>query len=119
VKDMPIETYRDPIFIKWYNASEERTNEQYKVVRGKVILNEIPDEFHGVQINGFVRLKTGQVPTSANEFVVSNWSIGELTFHESKEGDFITVTKYYARGCVFYPASRIYSKISNDDVAET
>jgi hypothetical protein len=120
---MSIETFRDPLFIKWYTQDDQkvsvlRTNEQYKVVNGKATLTEIPDEFYGVEIDGMIRIKSNQIPSTPNEFSV-NFTLGEITLHTSLEGQFITVASYYARGVIYYPASRIYSRIVNNDVEGT
>ena len=115
---MSIDTYRDPLFIKWYTdlsgqkVSVQRTNEQYKVVRNKVVLTEIPDEFYKVQIPGLTERKVGTV-LSSTEFSV-NYTLGEISFHSSKEAQTITITSYYSRGVIYYPASRVWTKLSDD-----
>lgn len=120
-----ITDYNDQIFIKWHTSNGQkvslaRSNEQYRVVKGKIMLKEIPDEFYGITITGMVQLNSG-LPNSATEFVVSDWGIGELTFHPSLEGQTITVASYYGRGCVYYPSSKVWVELneSETDVSVT
>jgi hypothetical protein len=110
---MAIETFRDPIFIKWYTDSSgqkitvQRINEQYKIVKNKIMLAEIPSEFEKIQITGFTELPYGRIPASATEFVC----------YSTLEGTTITIASYYSRGILMYPASRIFS--SYDSASNT
>jgi hypothetical protein len=111
---MAIDTFRDPLYIKWYTDSQgnkisvERLNEQYQIVKNKITLAEIPDEFDKVQIDNFYEVKSGKT-LDINEFSV-NYTLGEITFHESHEAETITIKKYKSRGIIYYPASRVYSE---------
>jgi hypothetical protein len=119
-----VESYKDPIFIQWYTdgyankVSIERTNIQIKVVNNQAVLPEIPDEIYGVDITNMIQVPMDRGIQAQSEFYI-NWATGHIVFHSSKEGSTITINSYWARGCIFYPASRIYLKTSEGIVTQT
>ena len=117
-----IESYKDPIFIEWYTdngqkISVQRTNIQIKVVNNQAVLPEIPDETYGIDITDMIQVPQGEVLSSQSYFSV-NWSTGHITFHSNQEGNTILINEYWARGCIYYPASRIYLKTSEAAVEQ-
>ena len=118
-----VESYKDPIFIQWYTdgygnkVSVERTNIQIKVVNNQAVLPEIPDEIYGVDITNMIQVPMDRGIQAQSEFYV-NWATGHIVFHSSKEGNTITINSYWARGCIFYPASRVYLKTSEAAVTQ-
>ena len=116
--NFPQDALKDPLFIKWYRdedgekVSVSRLNEQQIVMGGHIYLNEIPDEFYRVQIDGYVEKQQGEVLVNNNDFIV-NYTSGQLTFKSTEEAKTILVKSYMARGVVYYPASRIYTHLSS------
>lgn len=116
--------YNDPLFIQWNTdeagnkISVEILNEEHKIVDNKVTLTQIPDNFYRVQINGFTEINIKEEIDSATKFKV-NYLNGIITFDSSLDGQTITITKYYGRGIIYYPASRIYSETNGNNVVET
>ena len=105
--------YNDPLMIIWRKGTIDDPYvdkiDTQKIVNGKIILSEIPDEFSHVKINGYVEAYD-TVP-APNQFVV-NYQNGVVTFNPSEEGKTITAT-YKGRGIIMYPAERIY--VHSDD----
>lgn len=93
-------------------------NEIHQVVQNKILLNQIPDEFYHVQINGYVEIKKNQTITSANQYSV-NYTNGEIYFHNSKDGSMITIAQYYGRGQVYISDERIVTKYDGTTIVET
>jgi hypothetical protein len=117
-----IESYKDPIFIEWYTnngqkISVQRTNIQIKVVNNQAVLPEIPDETYGIDITDMIQVPQGEVLSSQSYFSV-NWATGHIIFHANQEGNTILINEYWARGCIYYPASRIYLKTSEAAVEQ-
>ena len=119
--------YNDPIIIDWnrdenFNKiSIEQVNEEHTIFERKITLNQIPDPFYGVQINGMNELKginKKQIIETIDQFKV-DYSVGLVTFHPDLEANDITVNQYYGRGVIYYPASRIYTKTQDGNVIET
>ena len=115
--------YNDPIIYNWhYNEqtgekySVKLNNEMQTVINGRIFLNQIPDKFHAVEINGMTEK---DLVVNVTDYKV-DYTNGMVTFHTSKEGQQVTVTEYYGRGVVIYPASRIWTDIgSMGEVRET
>ena len=115
--------YNDPIIYNWhYNEqtgekySVKLNNEQHVITGGKIFLNQIPDKFHGVKINGLVERDLIQ---TAEHFKV-DYTNGMITFQKAKEGQTVTISEYYGRGVISYPASRIWTKQGNmGEIIET
>lgn len=111
---MPIEDFLDAVKIQWYTdslgqkQSVQIDNEIGQVINGKLTLSHIPDYFYKVQITGYNETTEGSL--SVTDFRV-NYMNGDVIFHPSVEGQNITVNRYFARGVVLYPASRIYTKM--------
>ena len=88
--NFPQDALKDPLFIKWYRdedgekVSVSRLNEQQIVMGGHIYLNEIPDEFYRVQIDGYVEKQQGEVLVNNNDFIV-NYTSGQLTFKSTEE----------------------------------
>lgn len=116
--------YNDPLHIQW-NVNEfgkkqsvEILNEPVTVVENKVFLSQIPDVFHRVQIQDYIEININDQIVNENEFKV-DYSNGQLFFHESKEGLSINIDRYYGRGVIMYPVSRIWTKLQNGNVVQT
>lgn len=119
----PYNPYNDPVFIDLHQdpisgmpISVEITNEYQKINRGYVIMNEIPDEYHKVEITGMYEV---DVITRVEEYKV-NYLYGLIMFHPDKvDGSAIMINKYYGRGIFLLPASRIYTQMSADGTSVT
>lgn len=122
----PYSAYNDPIFIDIHKdpntgmpVSVEIKNEYQKVFRGYVILNEIPDQYHKIDIEGM--FEVDDFISNDKQFKV-DYQYGILTFHPNiVDGASIVIRKYYGRGMFLIPDSRIYTKLSDDgsSVVET
>lgn len=107
----------DPVKIIW-NVDENNNKvsqlmqpENHVVVNGKITLLQIPDKFNRVTIAGKTEIHDFSSPIDdATKFRV-DYSTGIIFLHSSLEGQTITVDRYYGRGMILYPASRIYSKV--------
>jgi hypothetical protein len=122
---LAIQDFNDPLVIQWNTddagnkISVQITNEEHKVVKNKILLNQIPDLFYKVQISGLFEIKSNQQITATNQFKV-DYTTGLVTFHSSKEAQTITVTQYYGRGIIYYSSERIYTQLDNaGNVKET
>lgn len=106
--------YNDPLMITWRAGTEEDPYidvvDNLAIILNKTVLSEIPDEFHRVQINGYVELIQNtynpQLVPNDNQFIV-NYTNGVVTFNPSQNGKLIVPT-YKGRGQIQYPAERIY-----------
>jgi hypothetical protein len=122
---LAIQDFNDSLVIQWNTddagnkISVQITNEEHKVVKNKILLNQIPDLFYKVQISGLFEIKSNQQITATNQFKV-DYTTGLVTFHSSKEAQTITVTQYYGRGIIYYSSERIYTQLDNaGNVKET
>ncbi|TPG88613.1 hypothetical protein EEL32_08305 [Brevibacillus laterosporus] len=116
--------YNDSILIEWRDGNEldpyiDKT-EILKIVNNRVVLTEIPAEFHRVSIPTYAEIdqrkpNSKQIPLE-DEFIVTYYN-GIVTFHPSQEGKTVACT-YKGRGMIQYPASRIYAHNPNSDVVE-
>lgn len=89
--------------------SKEMQPEQHTVINNKITLIQIPDEFYRVVINGLTELTDYETNLAVNNFRV-DYNVGIVTLHPSKEAQVITVNKYYGRGIILTPATRIYTE---------
>jgi hypothetical protein len=111
---LPIGDFLDAIKIQWYTDSMGQKqsiqidNEVGQIINGKLTLSHIPDYFYKVEIAGLSETTEGNL--TSNQFRV-NYHNGDVIFHPSREGQNINITRYFARGVVLYPASRIYTKM--------
>lgn len=94
--------------------------EQVKIINNKTQLDEIPDEFHHVVINGLVEISKEQFQDkktiAENEFFV-NYQNGVIHFNPIHEGKTFTV-EYWGRGVIQYPAERVYVHSPNPWVVD-
>jgi hypothetical protein len=113
--------YNESVRIEWRKGTAEDPYidmlEHHKIINNKIVLSEIPVEFHRVVINGFSEIDqrkpaAKKIP-DVQEYIV-NYSNGIVTFHPSQEGKTV-VTKYKGRGFIQYPASRIWAHYPNPD----
>lgn len=122
---MAISDFRDFLYPVWYKDSTgnkisvQRTNETYEIIKNKVLLKEIPDEFYKVNITNYYEIKQGNIP-SDNEYYVDYYT-GEIVFNESQNAKTITVSSYYARGIIYIFAERIITDFDsqNNNIKET
>ena len=117
--------YKSPIIILWNTdssgnpVSEEILNESKQVVQNTIVLTQIPDKFYRVLVTGFVEIEQHEEITSETQFKV-NYQNGIITFHPSQEGQTINIDKYFGRGVIFTPASRIYTGVdSSGNITQT
>lgn len=95
-------------------------SESLKVVNSRVILKEVPDLFTKVTVkdsNGNFLYETTSLTPNANEYRV-DYSLGIVYFNSSNEGKEFTFD-YRGVGLVAFPASRIWTRESNGEIAET
>lgn len=108
---MAIQSYTSPIDIKWNTDGQGNKisipiyNEQHQVGQQCITLNQIPDYFYKVQIDGLYEIEDG-IPDNT-QFKV-NYEMGIVTFHESHESEVITINQYGGRGIWRTSAKRIY-----------
>lgn len=115
--------YNDPLYIDWHRNSQGQEysvliqNESHKITKNIIFLTQLPDIQHRVLIDGMY--ETDGVITSP-QFYKVNYENGMVTFHSSLDQGTINVSKYYGRGIIMYPASRIWTKLSvNGEVTQT
>ncbi|RNB52686.1 hypothetical protein EDM57_21095 [Brevibacillus gelatini] len=114
--------YNDSIRIIWRSNTQDDPyvdkTESLKIINNRIVLSEIPTEFHRVLINGYTEIdqrkpNSKKIP-DVNDFIV-NYSNGVIDFHPSQEGKTV-VAVYKGRGMIQYPASRIWAHYPNPDV---
>jgi len=132
--------FNDPIKITWNvdengnKISVQMQPESHTVVNGKITLIQIPDKFQKVQVDenivfndpstkvneyNFYEINDFKTPLGVDKFRV-DYQSGIITFYPSHEGKSITVTRYYGRGVILTPSSRIYSRLDEaGNVVET
>lgn len=104
--------YQELLDILWHTdvngnkISIQRTNQQFKIVDNKIILNEVPDSFYKVTISGKYEIDFKQRINSAEYFKV-NYLTGEVFFHENLDGNTVIVDEYYGRGVIRLFGKRI------------
>lgn len=122
---MAISDFRDFIYPVWYKNSTgnkislERKNESYQIVKNKIILKEIPDEYYKVYVTNYYEIPLGKIP-SATEYNV-DYHTGEVTFNESENAKTVIVSSYFARGMIYIFADRVISEMdeNNNIITET
>lgn len=84
--------------------------ENLRIIDNIAILNEIPDKFRRVNIQGMFEKRTdcydGNNNIAENEYII-DYKLGYVFFNE-KMNDKTVKTEYLGTGVVLYPASRIY-----------
>lgn len=114
--------YTDPTITKWEvdnlgnKVSVEVQNESKQIVGAKIVLEGMPDEYYRVQIEGFIEIDIKDKITNLNQFKVDYRKTGIVYFHPEIEAQTVVVERYYSKGLVYFPASRIWTKV--DDQGE-
>lgn len=86
-------------------------------VHSCVVLNQLPDEFHGIYIDGYTEVYDIE-KVSINNYKV-DYANGVIYFHPNNIGKILNVN-YYGIGHTLLSASRIYTKYDkNGNVLET
>lgn len=86
-------------------------------VHSCIVLNQLPDEFHGIEIEGFTQVYDIDKISTKNFKV--DYANGVLYFHPNNIGKMLTIN-YYGIGCTLLSASRIYTKYDkHGNVLET
>lgn len=95
-------------------------SENLKIVHNTAILNEIPDNFRRVNIEGMIEKRIDfyneNNSIAENEYIV-DYKLGYVFFNK-KMNDKTVETEYLGTGVVLYPASRIYDT-GREDVIVT
>ncbi|MCE5220056.1 MAG: hypothetical protein LLF98_02010 [Clostridium sp.] len=89
--------------------------EPHKIVNQKVVLEEYPDDFNKVVIDNFTEVLT--TTPLASQFYC-DYANSMLFFNSADDGKTITA-KYYGKGVVLLPISRIWVQETNGDVTQT
>lgn len=114
-----INYYNNPTVIDWHVDENGKPisllvqNETKQVVDGKIVLEGIPDEQYRIQITGMVEVNIKDKIDLPEKFKCS-YTHGILYFDQSLNGTNITITRYYSRGVIFYPSSRVWVNLSVD-----
>lgn len=121
-----INAYGDPTITVWEvddngeKISIPIQNEKKQVNGNRIILEGLPDEQYRVFIDGFVEVGIRDEITEPNQFKVDYRRNGIVFVHESLNGQWLTVGRYYSRGVYYLPASRIWTKLGDaGEVLET
>jgi len=86
-------------------------------VHSCIVLNQLPDEFHGIYIDGYTEVYDIE-KVSINNYKV-DYANGVIYFHPNNIGKILNVN-YYGIGHTLLSASRIYTKYDkNGNVLET
>jgi hypothetical protein len=118
--------FSDPLIITWHvdgsgnKISLPITNINHTVINGRFLLDYIPDEFYKVTINtpsDMVEIDIGRLLTSNAQYKV-DYTNGLVYVHSDLEGDTINAS-YYSRGIISYPASRVYTESTGENITET
>lgn len=80
------------------------------IKNGQIFLEEVPDFFNKVTINGYTEITSG-TPTSS-QFLV-DYQFGFVTFNQSKNNTVVTAT-YLGTGVVLTSANRVYTQTDAD-----
>ena len=84
--------------------------EEITVINNRAVLNEVPDSFRHVRIDGLVEIDEvvfkEQKEILPGQFLV-NYQNGVIHFNREQEGMTFTV-EYYGRGIIQYPAERVF-----------
>lgn len=111
--------YNDPLHIIWRKGTidDPYINKEtvQKIINNIIVLDEIPDKFNHVFIDGYTEIFEGE--PNSTQFKV-NYQNGIVTFNPSEEAKSIIAT-YKGRGQILYPASKIYIHSENPDAVKT
>jgi hypothetical protein len=118
---MSITQYNDPILPVWYTDGEgnkisiEITNDYYKVVKDKIMLEGIPSEYvkiNNITVNGSTIYEARKgTRINTNNFTV-DYNLGIITVDSSYDGKTALVSSWSNRGAIFFPASRVYDVVN-------
>ena len=115
-----INAYGDATITNWelddngQKISIPMVNERKQVIGNKIVLEGLPDEQYRLFIDGFVEIDIKEKIIESNQFKVAYRNgTGVVFFHESLDGQWITVGKYFSKGQYYLPASRIWTKIND------
>lgn len=121
-----INKYNNPTITHWElddngnKISIQVLNEKITVVDGKATLMGLPDEQYRVYIDNLNEVDITEPIKTKRQFKVDYKHSGVVYFHEDVEGQTFTVNRYYSKGVVYYPASRVWTKLgSAGEVVET
>ena len=90
--------------------------ETHRITNNKVVLNEIPNEFNGVEVEGSF-YETKGIVNNTNEYRV-DYQTGYVYFHDSQEGVEVTFN-YLGEGWISMPSSRVYVEEKNGSPTQT
>ncbi len=102
----------NPLFPKIEEYSEEMPPQDRVVFDCKIDLAGLPDETYGVEVLDWQKEPmeevVGDEPLEEHQFRV-DYTHGYLYFHPVHNKKTVTIQKYYSRGMLYFPASRVYS----------
>lgn len=117
--------YSEPIFISIHKNSDGMPvskmiqNEIGVVIDRKIVLKEIPDKLHPIEITGYFEVDEPDYVEQLNQIWV-DYQYGVIWFHpDIQEKKQITISKYYGVGLWLLPSSRIYMEIDENSVVST
>lgn len=111
--------YSKPTYINWNQTdygssfSEQITNEVLYVADHRGILFGLPDNRYGVKIKGMSEIPLQDVITKPTQFKVDYKLTGTVFFHPDFAEKQVIVESYYSKGLMYFPASRIWTKIDS------
>lgn len=111
-----INKYNNPVLQNWHidefgePTTILRTNEIKQVFNGKIGLEEIPDSYRRVTIDGMIEVNLDESISDTFHYKV-DYANGIVFFHPSKELQNISISRYYGRGMFYIPSSRIWTRI--------
>lgn len=95
--------------------------ESFKIINNQILLSELPDQEQRVEIANYSEVVISDFEDdliTSSQFKV-NYLDGRIFFNPSEEGKTVQV-KYFGRGLVYIPDSRIYTKVDdNGNVSQT
>jgi len=90
--------------------------EQHIVYNGKILLTELPDSFQKIQIDNYIEVNDINTPLLSNQFI-TDYNSGVISFNISENNKNLTCN-YFGRGCQYFPVSRVWTKIEENNVTE-
>lgn len=109
---MAVQDFNNPYEINWNTddygnpVSALIQNETHTITDNMIVLAQIPDELHKVQITGKYEVNINAALSSADYFKV-DYKSGFVYFYSTLEGSSITIAQYYGRGVRRIIASRV------------
>jgi len=91
--------------------------ETHTIINGKILLTELPDSFQRVQIDNYTEVNNNNLPLSSNQFLV-DYINGIISFNISENNKDL-ICNYFGRGCQYFPVSRVWTIIENNNVTQT